>query len=90
MLFCTVCIDAFNATAASPQYAQNYAVLNDPSDRTEELYVQGAGHMPLTGLALSMPPLCIAFGQDLLLDVDKYLQTIHQRYLAFFDRHLKN
>lgn len=69
----------------SPQYALNYAMLNDRSDRTEDLYVRGAGHLSLTDLAFSSPPLCLLFGQNLLFDGARFVQTSNGTYLSFLD-----
>lgn len=81
---------SWNILASSPQYAQNYAFLNDQSDTTEDVHFQGAGHMTLTDLAQSMPPLCLAFGQNIFFDVDTYTKTANEQYMRFFDRYLKD
>ena len=75
--------------ADSPQYAQNYAILNDDCNTTYDIYIKGAGHMTLTDLAYSMPPLCLIFGQHMFFNVDEYAQKINQTYLDFFDSYLK-
>ncbi len=80
---------SWHILADRPQYAQNYAMLNDQSDMTEDVYIKGAGHMTLTDLAQSSPPLCLAIGQDLFFDVDEFARTTNQMYLDFFDRCLK-
>ncbi|MEL7609718.1 MAG: alpha/beta hydrolase [Bacillota bacterium] len=73
----------------SPQYAQNKAIRNDRSDTTYDLYVKNAGHMTLTDLAYSMPPLCLMFGQNIFLDAGDYVQKLNRIYLEFFDCYLK-
>jgi dienelactone hydrolase len=75
--------------ADSPQYAQNYMILNDLNDITEDIYIKGAGHMTLTDLVYSMPTLCLIFGQYLFFDVDEYVRVTMDRYIDFFDRYLK-
>ena len=62
---------------------------SDQSDTTEDYYVEGAGHMTLTDLALSMPPLCLVFGQDLFFHADACVRTVNQLYLDFLNRCLK-
>ena len=74
---------------ASPQYAQNNAVLKDNSDTTYDVFVKGAGHMTLTDLGYSAPPLCLLFGQRLLLDAGQTSERLNQPYLDFFDCYLR-
>ena len=80
---------SWNILEDSPQYAQNYTILNDQNETTEDVYFKGAGHMTLTDLAHARPPLCLAFGQDLFFDVDTHTRTANQTYLDFYDRYLK-
>ncbi len=80
---------SWNLLGDSPQYAQNNAMRSDQSDTTEDYYVKGAGHMTLTDLALSKPPLCLTFGQDLFFHADACIRTVIQQYLDFLNRCLK-
>lgn len=73
----------------SPQYAQNYKFLNDDNPSTADLYIKGAGHMNLTDLSLSNPPLCLAFGQDMFFDAENNLIALNKECLDFFDNQLK-
>ncbi len=72
------------------QYRQNYTVITDQLADTYDIYVAGAGHMTLTDLAYTMPPLCLLFGQDWFFDVTAYMQRINQTYVEFFDYALKD
>ncbi len=80
---------SWDILATSPQYAQNNAVLHDDRADTQDIYVPGAGHMTLTDLVYSLPPLCLMFGQDMLFDADSYEADISRAYLDFFDKYLK-
>lgn len=80
---------SWHILGSSPQYAGNFAILKDTSETTFDIYAKGAGHMTLTDLALSNPPLCLMFGQELFLDADAYTRKLNQTYLDFFDCYLK-
>ncbi len=80
---------SWNILSSSPQYAQNSAMLGDSLSDTQEIYVSGAGHMTLTDLVYSRPPLCLLFGQNIFFDTDTYQQNINQAYVAFLDTYLK-
>lgn len=73
----------------SPQYAQNSAVLRDNRADTQDIFLEGAGHMTLTDLVYAMPPLCLLFGQNLFFDADKYEADINAAYVEFLDEYLK-
>ncbi len=81
---------SWDKLSTSPQYAQNYAVLNDGSDMTCDIYVKGAGHMTLTDLTYSRPPLCLLFGQNLFFDTAYHAQKLNGTYLDFFNCTLKD
>ena len=72
------------------QYEENYKMLSDDRVVEEHIYIQGAGHMTLTDLAYSCPPLTLVFGQDITLNVDKTVRKLNSSILQFFDRYLKN
>ena len=80
---------SWHILGSSPQYAQNFTILNDTSETTFDIYTKGAGHMTLTDLALSKPPLCLMFGQELFLDAEAYTRKLNHNYLEFFDSCLK-
>lgn len=80
---------SWNNLKNSTQYEKNYQILNDNKSTTYDLYVKNAGHMTLTDLAFSMPPLCLMFGQNMFLDVEKCMQILNQNYLDFFNYYLK-
>ncbi len=75
---------------SSPQYAQNYTILNDGDATTQDIHWPGTGHMSLTDLILSRPTLCLFFGQSLSLDSKEFLKKSNQTYLQFLDASLKN
>ena len=72
-----------------PQYAQNAAIAADNCNTTNDLYIRGAGHMTLTDLVYTCPPVCLLFGQDVLFDVTAYTKNFNQTCLDFFDSSLK-
>lgn len=71
------------------QYGQNWRILNDDDADTFDIHAVGTGHMTLTDLAYSMPPLCLIFGQNMFLDVNAMVSELNGEYLAFFDCYLK-
>ncbi len=75
--------------SSSPQYAQNSAILKDDRSDTQDIYVPGAGHMTLTDLVYSRPPLCLLFGQNMFFDADVYERNMNEAYLTFLDTYLK-
>ena len=74
-----------------PQYAENSRLLSDKEPFTHNVYLQGAGHLSLTDLALTSPFFTIILnGQKTDKDPKYYLNTINQLSLKFFDHYLKN
>ncbi|WP_455717961.1 hypothetical protein [Anaerosporobacter sp.] len=71
------------------QYEENYKMLTDESVVEEHIYMKGAGHMTLTDLAYSCPPLTLVFGQDITLNVNKTVRKMNSSILQFFDTYLR-
>ncbi len=80
---------SWNILDTAPQYAQNNAVRHDDCAGTQDIYMQGAGHMTLTDLVYELPPLCLLFGQRLILDADGYEADINAAYVEFLNAYLK-
>ncbi len=80
---------SWHILSSSPQYAQNSAMQRDDRSDTQDIHISGAGHMSLTDLVYSRPPLCLFFGQNMFFDVGGYEQTINKAYVAFLDKYLK-
>lgn len=81
---------SWDKLSTAPQYAQNDAILHDGGGMTYDIYVKGAGHMTLTDLVYSKPPLCLLFGQDMFLDTAFYTQKLNGVYLEFLNCALKD
>ena len=64
-------------------------MLTDDRVVEEHIYIKGAGHMTLTDLVYSCPPLTLVFGQDITLNVDKTVIKMNSSILQFFDSYLK-
>ena len=73
-----------------PQYYKNAEMLLDMDVDVYNVYLQGAGHLSLTDLALSSPILTrILDGQNAKIDARYSLITINQVALEFFNYYLK-
>ncbi|NTV36195.1 MAG: alpha/beta hydrolase [Anaerolineaceae bacterium] len=73
------------------QYAENAKLLTDKDAIAYNVYLQGAGHLNLTDLALTSPFLTqILSGQKASRDPKYYLTAINQLTLEFFDHYLKD
>jgi dienelactone hydrolase len=74
-----------------PQYAENARLLSDKEPFTYDVYLQRAGHLSLTDLALTSPFLTtILSDHKTSTDPKYYLSTINKLSLKFFDHYLKN
>lgn len=73
-----------------PQYAENYALLQDSEAAAFNVYITGAGHLTLTDLALTSPILTRLLNQQQSpIDAHHSLKTINRVCLKFFDSYLK-
>lgn len=76
--------------ASRPQYAENYALLSATDATAFSVHISGVGHLSLTDLALSSPPLTrILNGHTSTTDAVSCLKTINRISLEFFDCYLK-
>lgn len=72
------------------QYKKNADMLVDSDADVYNVYLQGAGHLTLTDLALTSPALTrILNGQSTTIDTEYCLKTINQIALEFFNYYLK-
>jgi dienelactone hydrolase len=72
------------------QYAENYALLTDTPPSAFNVYISGANHLSLTGLALESPFLTRAFsGSPSTKDAVTCLRIVDKVSLEFFNSYLK-